>query len=62
MNRLMSDVMGNPMMMAEAMTIKDQAAMETFIEKKGYDLTKQELGEVWAMASKFMSGQGKGLS
>lgn len=60
-NRLMSDVMGSPLMMAEAMTIKDQAGMEAFIARKGYTLTKEEMGEVWTMASKFMSGKGKGL-
>lgn len=57
-DRLISDVMGNPMMIAEAMLIKDQAGMEAFIEKKGYDLTKEEMGEVWLMASKAMAGQG----
>lgn len=61
-DRLVGDVMGNPMMMAEAMIIKDQAGMEKFIKAKGYDLDQDEMGEVWEMASKVMSGHGKSMA
>lgn len=55
-DRLVGDVMGNPLMLAEAMTIKDQDGMKDYIKKKGYDLTEEEMVEVWNMASKAMSG------
>lgn len=58
-DRLINDVMGKPLMMAEAMMIKDQAGMEAFITKKGYDLTKDEMTEVWQMANQAMSGGAK---
>ncbi|WP_319470808.1 hypothetical protein [uncultured Pseudodesulfovibrio sp.] len=57
-DRLVGDVMSNPTMMQEAMTLKDQAGMEKFISAKGYELTEAEVAEVWAMASKVMAGQG----
>jgi len=53
--RLVNDVMSNPDMAAEAMTIADKDAMEAYITEKGYDLTKDEMGEVWTMASKVMA-------
>ncbi|QJB55547.1 Nif11 family protein [Pseudodesulfovibrio sp. zrk46] len=56
LSRLVSDVMSNPAMIAEAMSITDQAAMEAYITSKGYDLTKDEMLEVWAMAAKVMAG------
>ncbi len=55
--RLVNDVMSKPDMQAEAMNIADQAGMEAFITAKGYDLTKDEMGEVWEMAAKVMAGQ-----
>lgn len=58
-DRLINDVMSKPLMMAEAMMIKDLAGMEAFITKKGYDLTKDEMTEVWQMANKAMSSGAK---
>lgn len=56
LSRLVGDVMGNPTMLSEAMDIKNQAALEKFINNKGYKLTKDEMLEVWSMASKVMAG------
>lgn len=55
-SRLVEDVMGNPVMMQEAMAIQDQSAMETYIADKGYDLTKDEMLEVWNLAAKVLAG------
>ncbi|BCS88514.1 Nif11-like leader peptide family natural product precursor [Pseudodesulfovibrio sediminis] len=54
--RLVNDVMSDPTMAAEAMSIGDQAAMEAYITSKGYDLTEEEMTQVWAMATQFMTG------
>ena len=54
MDRLVGDVMGSPLMMAEAMTIKNQNDMKEYIQAKGYELTENEMLEVWKMASKVM--------
>ncbi|BDQ33837.1 hypothetical protein [Pseudodesulfovibrio portus] len=56
-SRLVNDVMSKPDMLAEAMTIRDQAGMEAYITAKGYDLTKAEMADVWAMAAKVMAGR-----
>ena len=56
LSRLVNDVMTDPAMVAEAMTIKDQAAMEAYITDKGYGLTRQEMVEVWEMTAKVMAG------
>jgi len=56
LNRLVGDVMGNPALVQEAMTIQDQATMESYISSKGYDLTKDEMFEVWSMTAKVMAG------
>lgn len=56
LSRLITDVMSNPAMVAEAMAITEQPAMEAYITSKGYDLTKEEMNEVWAMASNVMVG------
>ena len=55
-SRLVNDVMSKPDMLAEATTIQNQAGMETYITAKGYDLTKAEAADVWAMAAKVMAG------
>ncbi len=56
LSRLINDVMSNPAMVAEAATITEQPAMEAYIRGKGYDLTQEEMNEVWAMASNVMVG------
>jgi len=56
LSRLVGDVMGNSTMIQEAMTIQDQATMEGYITSKGYDLTKDEMLEVWSMTAKVMAG------
>ena len=61
-SRLVNDVMSKPDMLTEAMAIKDQEAMEAFIVSKGYDLTKDEMVDVWAMAAKVMGGRAAPLS
>lgn len=61
-SRLVADVMNNPAMAAEAMTISDQAAMEDYITRKGYDLTKEEMVEVWAMTAKVMAGHSQPMA
>ena len=58
LSRLVNDVMSNPAMVAEAMTITDQPAMESYITGKGYDLTPAEMDEVWAMTAKVLAGHG----
>ena len=55
LSRLVNDVMGNPTMIQEAMTIQNQAAMEDYITSKGYALTKDEMLEVWTMTKKVMA-------
>ncbi len=57
MTRLVNDVMSNPDMVAEAMSITDQPGMEAFITSKGYDLTKDEMAEVWKMALQVRDGE-----
>ena len=61
-NRLVSDVTTKPLMLAEAMMIKDLAGMKAFIAKKGYDLTNEEMAEVWRTASRMMGGGGQAAS
>ncbi len=61
-SRLINDVMADQAMLAEAMTIKDQAGMEAFITARGYDLTRDEMAEVWAMAAKIMAGHAEPMS
>jgi|GEM_PF-1674848 len=56
-SRLVNDVMSRPDMLAEAMAIRDQAGMKTYITAKGYDLTRAEMADVWAMAAKVMAGR-----
>lgn len=56
LSRLVNDVMSDPAMIAEAMVITNQSAMETYIAEKGYDLTQAELDEVWAMTAKVLAG------
>ncbi len=56
LSRLVGDVMSNPTMVSEAMSIKDQAAMEEYISSKGYELTKDEMIEVWSMTAKVIAG------
>lgn len=56
LSRLVGDVMSNPAMVAEASTIQDQATMESYIRSKGYNLTKDEMLEVWTMTAKVMAG------
>ncbi len=56
LSRLVGDVMSNPTMIQEAMGLKDQTAMEGYISSKGYDLTKDEILEVWTMAAKVLAG------
>jgi hypothetical protein len=56
LSRLVNDVMTDPAMVAEAMTITDQPAMEAYITGKGYDLTPEEMDEVWAMTAKVLAG------
>ncbi|QGY39945.1 hypothetical protein GM415_07335 [Pseudodesulfovibrio cashew] len=58
LSRLVNDVMNNPALLSEAMTITDQAGMEAFITAKGYDLTDDERLEVWVMAAKILGGHG----
>ena len=62
LSRLVGDVMRNPSMIQEAMTIKDQAAMEGYIMKNGYDLTKNEMIEVWNMTAKVMAGHAQPMA
>lgn len=57
LSRLVGDVMSNPAMIAEAANIQDQAAMEAYITSKGYELTKDEMLEVWSMTAKVMAGR-----
>lgn len=61
-SRLVGDVMSNPAMTEEAANIRDQAAMEAYITRKGYDLTKDEMLEVWAMTAKVMAGHTQPMS
>lgn len=62
LSRLVGDAMGDPAMLAEAMTIKDQAAMEDYISSKGYELTRDEMVEVWSMTAKVMAGHSQPMS
>lgn len=55
-SRLVGDVMSDPSMIAEASSIQDQQAMESYISSKGYELTKDEMLEVWTMTAKVMAG------
>ncbi|MBC15916.1 protein of unknown function [Pseudodesulfovibrio profundus] len=61
-SRLVDDVMSNPAMLAEAMQLASREDMESFITAKGYDLTKDEMGDVWEMASKVMAGHAQPMS
>ncbi len=56
LSRLVNDVMSNPAMLSEAMTLTDQASMETYINSKGYGLSRDEMLEVWTMAAKVLAG------
>ena len=58
LSRLVNDVMTDPSMVAEAMAITDQPAMEAYITDKGYGLTPEEMDEVWAMTAKVLAGHG----
>lgn len=62
LSRLVGDVIADPSMIAEAMTIKDQAAMEDYISSRGYELTKDEMIEVWSMTAKVMAGHSQPMS
>lgn len=62
LSRLVGDAMSDPTMIAEAMTIQDQQEMEKYIISKGYDLTKDEMLEVWSMAAKVMTGHDEPMS
>jgi len=62
LSRLVGDVMSNPAMISEAMTIKDQTQMENYISSKGYELTKDEMLEVWSMTAKVMAGHAQPMS
>lgn len=62
LSRLVGDVMTNPSMIEEAMTIKDQPAMEEYIVNKGYDLTRDEMHEVWNMTAKVMAGHAQPMA
>lgn len=55
-SRLVGDIMSDPAMIKEAATIENQTAMERYIASKGYDLTKDEMLEVWSMTAKVMAG------
>jgi len=55
-SRLVGDAMSDPNMITEAMNIKDQAAMESYISSKGYELTRDEVLEVWSVTAKVMAG------
>lgn len=61
-SRLVNDVMSDPAMLAEAMNIQDQPAMEAYITSKGYDLTSDEMVEVWTMAAKVMAGHAESMA
>ncbi|MBG0790690.1 MAG: Nif11 family protein [Desulfovibrionaceae bacterium] len=60
-SRLVNDVMSDQAMLAEAMTLTDQASLESFVAARGYDLTEQELAEVWAMAAEVLAGLPKAM-
>lgn len=62
LSRLVGDVTSNPTMAAEAMTLTDQKSMEQYITRKGYDLTKEEMVEVWAMTAKVMAGHAQPMA
>lgn len=62
LSRLVGDVMSNPAMIQEAASIQDQQAMEQYIQAKGYDLTKDEMFEVWSMTAKVMAGHTQPLA
>lgn len=55
-SRLVGDVISDPALLQEAATIQDQAAMERYITAKGYELTREEMVEVWSMTAKVMAG------
>jgi len=55
-SRLMGDTLSNPDMIREAMTIKDRSALESYIRDRGYDLSSEEMNEVWELASKVLGG------
>ena len=40
----------------EAMNIQDQATMENYIRSQGYNLSKKEMLEIWAMTARAMAG------
>ncbi len=61
-SRLVGDIMSNPTMITEAMNIKDQATMESYISSKGYELTKDEMLEVWSMTAKVMAGHAQPMA
>jgi len=56
LSRMVGDVMDCPTMIREAAAIRDRETMETYIESKGYDLTRDEILEVWSMTAKVMAG------
>ncbi len=62
LSRLVGDVMANPGMMEVAMTINHKSAMESYISAQGYDLTKDELLEVWIMTAKVMAGHAQPMT
>lgn len=61
-SRLVGDVMSDPALIQEAMTIQDQHGLEQYISDRGYDLTKNEIVEVWAMTAKVMAGHSMPMS
>ncbi|WP_272701696.1 hypothetical protein [Desulfovibrio sp. Fe33] len=62
LSRLMGDTLSNPDMIREAMAIKDRPALESYIQDRGYDLSREELDEIWELASKVLNGSGEPAS
>jgi len=53
----MGDALADPELIRAAMTIKDRPTLESLVRSRGYALTREEMDEVWELASKVLGGE-----
>jgi hypothetical protein len=57
LSRLVSDALADPDLIREAMTLRNQSALESFVRGRGYALSPDEMDEVWELARKVLGGE-----
>lgn len=62
LSRLVGDALADPDMIRDAMAIKDLSTMEAYVSGRGYELTPEELAEIWDMTSRVLSGEAEPMS